>query len=158
MIRVVVTVLVAGAILAAALPVIEHEARDRSDAEARAAIQAIDDAATDLVRTEEAVPGTVGARRAVTVELPARGLAAAEIQHLTVSATGHTYSYQVTDRSPRTVQGRTPVWTLDGEPLVLRGDASHELVLALVTEAGERRVVIARESAVRAGALGGATG
>jgi len=157
-IRVVVTILIAGALLAVAFPVIDHEAADRSDAEARAAIQSIDDAATDLARTEEAVPGEVGARRSVTVDLPERGIASSAVEHLTISPDGYAYSYQVAGRSPRTVRGRTPVHTLDGEPLALRGDGRHELVLALVDEGGERRVVIARLGAVRSGALGGATG
>jgi len=157
-IRVVVTVLLAVAIVAAAMPVVDHEAADRSDATLRAEIEAIDLAATTLLRSEESVPGTVGARRSLAVELPASGIAAAGVDHLTISPANRSYRYRVAGRIPRTVQGRTRVYTHDGEPLVLEASGTHELVLALVEFEEERRVVVARRRAVESGALGGATG
>lgn len=158
MIRVVVTVLLALAIVAAAMPVIDDEAADRSDASLRAEIESIDLAATALVRSEESVPGTVGARRAVTVELPPSDIAAAGVDHLTISPANRSYRYRIDGRTPHTVQGRTPVYTLDGEPMVLQAAGTHELVLALVEVEAERRVVVARRRAVESGALGGARG
>lgn len=153
MIRVVVTVLLAVAIVAAAMPAVEHAGEDRSDAAVRVAIDDIDDAATDLARSEEAVPGTAGARRSVTVRLPAAAVGSAPVDRLELSGTDRRYTYQVAGRDARTVRGTVPVYTLDGEPLVLREPGRHDLVLALVSLEGQRRVVVAREFAVRDGQL-----
>lgn len=152
MIRLVVTVLVALALVAASLPAIEHAGADRSDAQVRAAIDDVDAAATDLARSEEAVPGTAGARRVLTVDLPAEALAAAAVERVVVEPEGRLYRYRVEDRSGRTVRGTTPVYTLGGEPLVLREAGSHRLVLALVEVEGSRRVVVERfDAAVERG-------
>lgn len=152
MIRVVVAVLVALALVGASLPAVEHVGGDRSDAQARAAVHDLDTAATDLARSEEAVPGTRGARRVVTVTLPAEGVASAPVRRLAVEPEGRRYRYRVDGRSPRTVRGTVPVYTPDGEALVLQEAGSHRLVLALVDVGGSRRVVVARlDAAVERG-------
>ncbi|AGN02033.1 hypothetical protein L593_10440 [Salinarchaeum sp. Harcht-Bsk1] len=155
MIRVVVTVLLAIALLAAALPAVEDAAADRIERQLRADIEAIDTAATELLRSEEAVPGTAGARRTVSVTLAADGIAAAPVEEVRISSTDRRYSFRVEGRGERKLRGTVPVHTLGDEPLVLREPGTHELVLALVRVEGERRVVIARIEAVRDGALGG---
>lgn len=144
MIRVAVSVLLAVALVAASLPAIDYAAAERSDAQVRAAIDDLDAAAAELARTEEAAPGTAGARRVVAVDLPERGLAAAEVAHLTIAPTNRSYSYRVEGRSARTVRGRVPVYVADGRPLALREPGRHELVLRLVEVGGERRVVVER--------------
>lgn len=144
MIRVVVTVLLALALVAASLPAIAHVAADRSDAQVRAGIDDLDAAATDLARSEEAVPGTEGARRVVAVEIPAEGLSAAAVAHVTIAPDGRRYRYRIGGRSAESVRGTVPVYTLDGEALVLRDAGRHRLVLALVDVEGSRRVVVAR--------------
>lgn len=149
MIRVAVSVLLAVALVAASLPAIEHAAAERSDVQMRAAIDDLDAAAAELARTEEAAPGTEGARRVVTVELPERGLAAAQVAHLTVSPTNRTYRYRVAGRTERTVRGRVPVYVADGRPLELRSAGRHRLVLRLVEVGGERRVVVERADRAR---------
>lgn len=152
MIRVVVTVLVALALVAASLPAIEHAAADRSDAQVRAAIDDVDAAATDLARSEEAAPGTTGARRVVTVEIPRERPTAAAVERVTIAPEGRRYRYRIDGRSPESVRGTVPVYTLDGEPLVLREAGRHRLVLALVRVEGSRRVVVARfETAMERG-------
>lgn len=153
MIRVVVTVLLAVAILAAAMPAVEHAAADRSEDRLRASVDEIDAAAVELADSEEAVPGTEGARRTVEVTLPADGFAAAGVERFAISGTDRRYAYRVEGRPTRERRGSVPVHTLDGEPLVLREPGSHELVLALVTIEGERRIVVARLERVRDGAL-----
>lgn len=153
MIRVVVTVLLAVAILAASLPAVEHAAADRSEEQLRDGIEEIDAAALELAESEEAVPGREGARRTVEVTLPADGLAAASVERFAISATDRRYTYRVEGRKLRERRGSVPVHTTDGEPLVLRESGTHELVLALVEIEGDRRVVIARMEAVREGVL-----
>lgn len=154
MIRVVVTVLLAVALLAASLPAVEDAAADRSERQLRAEVRDLDAAATDLMRSEEAVPGTAGARRTVEVTIPTPGIGAGEVEQLRISGTARHYSFRVEGRDRREITGTVPVHTLDGEPLVLREPGTHELVLALVQVEGERRVVIARSQRVRNGALG----
>lgn len=153
MIRVVVTVLLAVAILAAALPAVEHAAADRSEEQLRASVEEIDAAALELAESEEAVPGTEGARRTVEVTLPADGIAAAGVERFTISGADRRYAFRVDGRPTREQRGSVPVRTLDGEPLVLEESGTHELVLALVEVEGERRVVIARIERARDGAL-----
>jgi hypothetical protein len=152
-IRIVVTVLLAIAILAAALPAVEHAAADRSEEQLLASVEEIDAVALDLAESEEAVPGTEGARRTVEVTLPADGVAAAGVERFAINGTDRRYAFRVDGRPPRERRGSVPVRTLDGDPLVLRESGTHELVLALVEIEGERRVVVARLERVRDGAL-----
>lgn len=144
MIRVAVTVALAVALLAASLPAIEYAAAERSDARVRAAIEDLDAAATDLARSEEATPGTAGARRVVTVRLPRRGATTAAVERVVVTAANRSYRYRVAGREPRTVHGTVPVYPVRGEPLELRAPGEHRLVLRLVEVGGDRRVVIER--------------
>lgn len=155
MIRVVVTVLLAVAILAASLPAVEHAAADRSEEQLGAAIDSIDAAALELAESEEAVPGTEGARRTVEVTLPGAGVAAAGVERFEINGTDRRYAYRVEGRDVRERRGSVPVRTLDGEPLVLRESGTHELVLALVDVEGDRRVVVARLERVHDGVLDG---
>jgi hypothetical protein len=157
-IRVVVTVLLAAALLAASLPAVEDAAADRSERQLRAEIRDLDAAATDLLRSEEAVPGTAGARRSVDVTIPSQGIGAGAVQRLRISGTDRRYAFRVEGRDRREVLGTVPVHTLDGEPLVFREPGTHEFVLALVQVEGERRVVIATLQRVRNGALDPADG
>jgi hypothetical protein len=152
-IRVVVTILLAAALLAAALPAVEDAAADRSERQLRAEIRDVDAAATDLLRSEEAVPGTAGARRTVAVTIPSPGIGAGDVEQLRISGTDRRYSFRVDGRDSREITGTVPVHTLDGEPLVLREPGTHEFVLALVQVEGDRRVVIAPLQRVRNGAL-----
>jgi len=154
-IRVVVTVLLAIAILAAAMPAVENAAADRSEAQLRSGVESIDAAAVDLVESEEAVPGTVGARRTVEVRIPAADVGAAGVERLAISGSDRGYEFRVEGRDETEIHGTVPVHTIDGEPLVLRDPGTHELVLALVEVGGDRRVVITRLERVHDGAFGG---
>lgn len=143
MIRLLVAVLLAVALLAASLPAIDYAGEERSEALTRAAIDDVDAAATDLARSEEAAPGTAGARRVVTVELPRPAFAAAAVRRVAISPTNRSYSYRVEGRTNRTVRGTVPVYTTDGRPLEL-GAGRHRLVLRLVDVGDSRRVVVER--------------
>lgn len=155
MIRVVVSVMLAVALVAAAQPAVEQAAGERTDAEVRAAVDELDVAATELARSEEAAAGAGCARRVVTLALPAAGPATAPVERLVVEPTGSAYHYRVGGRANRTVAGSVPVYTLDGEPLVLEEAGRHRLVLTLVEVGGTRRVVVERLQS-GAGELSGA--
>ncbi|GAB3686220.1 hypothetical protein GCM10028857_17940 [Salinarchaeum chitinilyticum] len=158
MIRVVVTVLLAIALLAASMPAVEHAGADRSEEQLRSGVRNLDAAATALAESEEAVPGTVGARRTVAVRIPAADIGAAGVERFAISGSDRRYAFRVEGRDETVRFGTVPVHTLDGEPLVLREPGTHELVLALVEIGGDRRVVVARLERVRDGALGGSAG
>lgn len=145
MIRLVLAVLIAVVLLAASLPAVEHAGEERSEVQTRAAIDDLDRAATDLARTEEAAPGTAGAQRVVTVELPASGFTTAEVRSLTIAPTNRSYSYRVEGRDARTVRGTVPTYASDGRPIELAAGERHRLRLSLVHVGGERRVVVERD-------------
>lgn len=143
MIRLAVTVVLAVAVLAAATPAIESGRIARTEAQVNAAVDDVDAAALDLLAAEDPVERGPGARRVVTVRLPSRGVAAAEVEALRIGSGGR-YAYRIGGAPERVRYGRAPVHTADGEPLVLREDGSHRLVLRLVERNGERVVVVER--------------
>lgn len=163
MIRTVLAVVLSAALLAAAQPAVKHAAEDRSAAQVRADLDALDAAATDLAETEEVAPGGPGASRSVTVELPPAGVGAAPVRRVVVTPANRTYRYHVAGRSPKTVEGTVPVATASGEPLVLRGAGTHRLVLSLrgrgsLRADADRRIVVRRATPGAAGAASLAAG
>lgn len=148
MIRLVVAALLAVALVAVALPVVEQTARDRSDAEVRAGVDEVDGTATRLARTDETVPGTDGARRTVSVDLPASDVVAAGVRHLAIDPDEDAYRYRVEGASERSVQSSVPLETASGESLELTDPGTHRLVLSLADIDGERRIVVERYDAV----------
>lgn len=159
MLRVVLAVALATAVLAVSLPAIDTASTDRTDATIRAEVDALETAVRDLQRNDGAVPqGTNGARRVVAVRLPARGWTSARLEYLAIG--GQIGGCQV-DRNGTTVTwrvegGRTGTRRLagvavehagdagDDGPLVLREPGTHRLALALVKRAGNRTVLVRR--------------
>lgn len=144
MIRLVLAVLLAVALAAASLPAVQYAGEERSEAQTRAAVADIDAAATDLARSEEVAPGTPGARRVVTVDLPARGVGRAPVHSLRIAPANLSYSYRVGGRRPKTVHGTEPTYAADGTPIELSDAGRHRLRLRLVEVGGDRRVVVDR--------------
>lgn len=144
MIRVVVAALLALAILAAAMPAIESARQDRTEAQVEAAIDDIDEAAVDLTRSEEPVKHGPGAKRVVTVKIPAAGFAAADVEYLRIGADDGRYEFRIEDRRQRARHGRIPVHGSDGEPVVLSEPGTHRLALRLVADGSGTRVVVER--------------
>jgi hypothetical protein len=159
MLRVVVAVALATAILAVSLPAIDAAGRDRTSATVTDEVDALETAVRDLQHSDGAVPqGTSGARRVVTVRLPDRGWASARLAYLAVGGrpgascvdrTETALAWQVVDGPVQTrrlpgVQLEHADGDGDDDPLVLREPGKHRLVLTLVERAGDRTVRVQR--------------
>jgi hypothetical protein len=163
-IRAVLSVTLAAALLAAALPALDDAARTRTAATVEADAEHLRDVATALATTDDAVPADrPGARRVVTVRLPPDSLATAPVEHLAVggrpdaaaapgSATAVTglptdapdvLAYRLAGRPTQTV--RVPVdLRTPGGPVVLREAGTHRLTLGLVRDEQGVSVVVRR--------------
>lgn len=159
MLRAVVAVVLASALLAASLPAVELAARERTEATLTAGADRLETAVADLRHRESAVDAERGARRIVTVEIPARSRTEASVAAFAIGG--------VPDDS--TAQNRTGVdlaWRVDGgalatrrlpgvrvvhlrdghvlaEPLVLESPGPHRLALTRI-ERDDRRLVAVR--------------
>lgn len=159
MLRVVVAVALATAVFAVSLPAIDAAGRDRTSATVTVEVDALETAIRDLQRSDSAVPyDTSGARRVVTVRLPARGWTSTRLAYLAIGSrltesrddrNETAVAWQVEDGSVQT--RRLPGVRLehadcdgDDEPLVLREPGEHRLALTLVERAGKRTVLVRR--------------
>lgn len=158
MIRVVVSVLLGLAILAASVPAVEHAGAERSDATVRAALDDLDDAAVELAREEEFAPGAPGPRRIATVELPRDGLASAPVEYVRVDPADRSYRYRVAGRRERSVRARAPLATPDGAPLELTGPGEHRLRLALAPAGSDRCADLRSDGSTTADGVGHGSG
>lgn len=149
MLRVVVAVLVAGGLLAVALPVVDDASRDHSHAATAAAVDRITTAATRLARdSDPTVAGHPGATRTITVQLPEAGWAHAGVTRLEL----------VGDSEAAAREQARFCWTVDGThrsrapEVALRpaggtltlGPGSHRLRLRLDRTSNGRVVTVAR--------------
>ena len=166
MLRVVVAVALSMALLTVSLPALETARRDHSAQRVTGELDGLTAAIEDVHAREGAVPdGTAGARRVVTLRLPARTWTDAGVEYVAVggrldrSPPGEgdevDLSWQVTGRQPRerrihgvAVEARTDAGG-DG-PLVLREPGTHRLAITLV-ERGNRTVVVVRRLAASQG-------
>lgn len=165
MIRVVLAVVLAAALVGASLPAVEDARATRAARTAERGAAALRDAATGLVRESDPVPhgiAVVGAHASVRVRVPAPALADAGLTYLAVG--GHpdrslridgpasdAVVYRVGDRPPRIVPFPVDLRAIragrlrgDAVPLVLRGDA--RLRLGYVRVDGGSAVTVARRS------------
>lgn len=162
MLRVVVSVVLAAALLGVAQPAIEDARETAAERAVERELVAVERAVTDL-RSEAAVPyGQPGARRVVVLDLPERSFGSAGVAYVAIGGlpegdgSGNLLAYEVADRPPNTVRldvdlrverSRGGVRWLadDGNPLVLRTGGRHRLAFVPVRHDG-RRVVVVRES------------
>lgn len=162
MIRLVVGILLATALLGTTVHALGDAARDHGNAQAERAATELTTAAADLRDRETAVPaGEAGARRVVTVRLPADGVATAPVEYLAVGgrpdagttarspavawrvAGGHEQTRHVT--GVRVVgAGRDDDSIPTDGVLVLEAPGTHRLVLTLVERDGHETVVVRR--------------
>ena len=147
MIRAVLAVALAVALVGASLPAVEDARADRTDRRLAAATDRIERAATSLADGDDGTPPDVaGARRTVAVEFPRRSLTAAPAEFLRIEESGSgsnaTVAYALPGRPTerRTIAG-VEIRTPDG-PIVLREAGVHRLALTLVRPIGERRAVV----------------
>lgn len=160
MIRAVVAVVLASALLAASLPGIELAARERSEATLAADADRLRTAIADLRNRESAVGSTAGARRIVTVAIPARSRTAAGGSTLALggvpgrsSSGGESavdLAWRVADGAvtTRRLPGVAVVHYRDGRvqdgPLVLRSPGEHRIALTRIERDGEALIGVRR--------------
>lgn len=148
MIRAVLAVVLAGALLGATMPALEDARRERASATVENELDRLVATANQLAAVDDPTAGA-GARRSLTITLPAREWSSARIDHATLhpgtADTPSRVTWQVAD-------GRTVVRpladlslrTADGTPLVLSGPGTHELTLTLDGRAGSAVVTVRR--------------
>lgn len=147
MLRVVVAVALATALLGAALPVVETARVDHAAGRVDAEIRDLAGAATRLAeRNDPAPPGIEGARRPVTLHAPGPSWAAASLAYLTVPApsSDHPHGvvrYRVEGGPERTRVVSAPLVGPEGG-LTLSGGGSRRVVLELDRWQGESVVVV----------------
>jgi hypothetical protein len=148
-VRVVLAVLLAGALVAVSLPAVDQGRERATDREVRDEIDRIDRAAAALVATEETVSDASHApQRTVTVSLPKRSWHRAGVDRLAIRgpAAGSSeteVAYAVAGRARRVVTLDVPLHP-SSETLELPGGGDYRLRLRLVRVDGERTVVVDR--------------
>lgn len=148
MIRVVVTVVIATALLAASLPAVDSARGDRTAAHLDGELATLTDAAASLVDRDDPTPPSVsGARRVVTLTLPTRSWTAAGVDSLTVGCRAAcprpTLGYTLDTGRTRRVAVDLPLVVPDG-PLVVRESGTHDLWLTLERDDDGVAVVVQR--------------
>ncbi len=148
MIRTVLAVVLAVAIIGAAVPAIEQGQIDRTETTIRGDLSALDTAITSLTTTEDATQTpSLAAQRAVTVTLPSDGIGAAPIETVVIDADGCTYRIVdgPTDRIPFATAERVVVApNRSTETLTLNETGRHQLIARLRQYNGSRIIEIER--------------
>lgn len=160
MLRVVVSVVLAAALLGVAQPAVEDARETAAERAVERELVAVERAVADL-RSEAAVPyGQPGARRVVVLDLPERSFGSAGVEYVAIGGLpagdggGNLLAYEVADRPPNTVRidadlrverSRGGVRWLADDPLVLRTGGRHRLAFVPVRHDGQK-VVVVRES------------
>ncbi|WP_267642527.1 DUF7311 family protein [Haloarchaeobius amylolyticus] len=134
-VRTVVAVVLALALLAATLPALDAARETRSDQQVAADLHRLEVAGEGLLATEDATPGP-GARRVVTVRLPADGWTTREVAWVSVGGVpgepdAQVLAYRLAGGPVREVRVGVAFRTPGGRPLVLEGSGEHRLVLTL---------------------------
>lgn len=135
MIRTVLTVTLAVAILAAAAPAIEDAQVQRTETTLASDLQSVRAAATALTASEDAIePPAPGARRVVTVDLPRRDFSAAAVESVHIDTEG--LSYQIVEGPSDTIAFDTNAHITvhprdDHEAITLTAAGRHRLSLSL---------------------------
>jgi hypothetical protein len=154
MLRAVVAVTLAAALLGTTLPAVETAQRERTATHVAGEVDQLTTAIADLRAREQAVAAQ-GARRVVSVRVPQRDWDHAGVDYLiiggapgggTTARNGPAIAWRVSGGTER--QRRLPgasveaVATPCDRPLVVREAGRHRIVLSLVWRDGERRVLV----------------
>lgn len=160
MIRTVLAVALAAALLAVSQPVIQQGARERTAAAIADEVDRVVERAAHLVATDDAV-ARPGARRIVTVTIPERGRFAAGVDFLSFEprvdggerdlddrddadgTSAIAWALDGGDRRERLLE-RIALETPDGDPLSLSEPGRHRLVLSLRGSNANPRVHVSR--------------
>lgn len=147
-VRLVLAVALATALVASALVPLDDARRERGAAVVADQASAIERRAATLLERDDPTEGA-GARRIVTLDLPARSWTSARVDRLTLRPGTDATRPRITWR---VVGGRThtrrlpnvPLATEDGTPLVVRGPGLHRLTLSLDGRPGAPVVTVRR--------------
>lgn len=146
MLRLVLAVVLAGALLAATAPSLEDGRAAATDRRLRGQLTSIRNVAHELARTNDPVaPGRRGARRVVELTLP-KGVAAAPVEYVELGGDdGSTLAYALAGGARREIHvdgiGFRTTGARSG-PLVLREGGRYRLALELVRADGKPAVVV----------------
>lgn len=146
--RTVLAVVLAAALVGVALQPLDTARRDRASATVTEQVERIERAADTLAATDDPTAGA-GARRIVSVRVPARHWTNAGVELVAISPGTDdrpaSVAWQVRGgRSGSRVLSGPTVRIADGEPLVLRTAGTHRLVLGLDGEPGSPVVTVRR--------------
>lgn len=156
MIRAVLSVAIAVALLATSLPAIEEARTDRTEQQLELASDRIERGILSLAFEDDPTPpGDPGARRTVTVDLPERSLTTAPAHHFRIQESdkgdrdgaGAIVEYALPGRPPTERAIHDVDVRVVGENIDLQGTGQYRLVFTLDRPAGEREatVVVRRE-------------
>lgn len=147
MLRVVLAVTLAAALVAVAAPVVETARVDHANAAVAAELDRLDGAARTLSdRNDAPPPGVAGARRVLTLHLPSRSWGSAGLARLSIPGTGaeeNRSSWRVEGGRVRRYEASLPLRGRDG-PLRLTDGGTTRLVLTL-GRVGDERVVLVHD-------------
>lgn len=150
MIRYVIAVILAVAVVGIAMSAADHGGGVRSEEAVAADVSDLDDAATSLYVDEELPPrGHPGPRRIVEFDLPSESLTTASVEHVEIEPVRENTTaveFQVEGRAPQVVFVDVPT-AIDGssDSLRLTGTGRQEVLLTLGRDGdGDRVVRVAR--------------
>ena len=151
MIRTILAVVLALAIVSLSMPAIDRVATVGTERGLEADLATLEAEAVELLEEEERPPaGDPGPQRVVTITLPAESPTTAGVDYVAVGdsleATTDTadrpiVTYRIEGGPERIVHVDAPIEPAGGEAIVLRGSGDRDLRLTLEYEAGERVVV-----------------
>jgi hypothetical protein len=146
-IRAILAVCLAVALVGVALPAVEDASRKHSASVADAELTRLRATLADLAATDDALPAdSPGARRLVTLRIPTPDLTTAPVAYLAVGGVPESDSREATDSTsdrlayrlagsqPQTITVPVDIRTADSEPLVLRSASRHRLSCRLVAD------------------------
>lgn len=150
MIRYVLIVILAVAILGLSVAALDHVATTNSHDQVTADAAAIEQAATELIDQEEVPPeGQPHPRRVVSLSLPGDTMTTEPVDHFEIERVGSNTSvvrYRVDGGGERQITIGAPITHADpdsDEPLTLDGGRGIDLVLTLEHDADGQAVVVA---------------
>lgn len=145
MIRAVLAVCCALALLSLSLPVVEDARIERTEASLEGDLSSLDRTAAALADAERPISDAPGAQRTVVVRIPERSMTAAGVESVTIGRTEpNGYAYRIDGGPKKPKPSAVPVRGPDGDPVVLSESGAHRLVLTPARIDGERGVVVSR--------------
>lgn len=156
MLRAVIAVALATALLATSLPALEAVQRQRTATHLDGEVDRLETAVLDLRARDQATVGD-GARRVVTVRIPQRDWTHARVAYLTIGGSagandrggnGAAFAWRIHGGEEQ--WRRTPGIRIDAveicgnQPILLREPGVHRIALLLVWRDGERRILARR--------------